>query len=330
MEYSPKIICTITLVSIWLIIAFISIFISKNRNKSCENYVKSKEIYVLDTTENELENNYENNYQAISQKVGNHTYYNDFTDIDLSIKSWNLLTSHIMKIYDYYDAFIIVINKDKLLYTSCAMSFIIENLTKPIVFISDNLSNALHLVSGTKICEVMILYSNRFYRATRMTTNNKKQLINTFQPLNEKNSFSIPKDFISIKYINNNLVVPILKDNVNHLYFLKNILDQQNETVQGILINSQTFSVHLEIIEIIKQLVQKGIIIVLTTDNVNIVDIDIRLIEAGVLNACNMTIYSAYTKLLFCITQIQEKKLIGKIMDMDLRGEIKPKQLLHS
>ena len=164
MEYSPTIICTIVLASIWILTGIIAIFTSKNKNQGCENYVKSKNIYVLDTTISNIEDNFDENYKQIDQYVGNHTYNNDFTDIELSIDSWNKLANHIMNIYTLYDAFVIIIDKDKLLYTACALSFIMENLSKPIVFINNNLSNTLYMISGITIPEVSILSNGLFFR----------------------------------------------------------------------------------------------------------------------------------------------------------------------
>lgn len=322
MEYSPTIICTIVLASIWILTGIIAIFTSKNKNQGCENYVKSKNIYVLDTTISNIEDNFDENYKQIDQYVGNHTYNNDFTDIELSIDSWNKLANHIMNIYTLYDAFVIIIDKDKLLYTACALSFIMENLSKPIVFINNNLSNTLYMISGITIPEVSILSNGLFFRATRTSISNKK-LTSTYTALTEKTCFPKPKEFISNLYMNPDLIVPIFNENTNIVeYITQNILGQNDSAVHGIMIKSEFISLDPRFIALLKKTISKGIVIVMTTENPNIKDIDFKFIEAGVLNGCHMSPYSAYTKLLFCLSNIKDRKIIGQVMDINLRGEL--------
>ena len=73
----------------------------------------------------------------------------------------------------------------------------------------------------------------------------------------------------------------------------------------------------------ITDLAKKGIVMVGVPQNNTLKNsnIDIRLIEAGIICGRNMTIFAAYTKLHFLLSHIEDKKLIGKIIDKSLRGE---------
>ena len=62
----------------------------------------------------------------------------------------------------------IIVNNDILLYTSIALSFIIEGLDKPIIFTNgDNVFASLLSASQTKIPEVMIYSNNKLFRAVK-------------------------------------------------------------------------------------------------------------------------------------------------------------------
>ena len=51
-------------------------------------------------------------------------------------------------------------------------------------------------------------------------------------------------------------------------------------------------------------------------------DVDILLIEAGMLSGYDMTSSAAYAKLLFLLSNVKNKKIIGQLVEKSLRGEI--------
>ena len=74
----------------------------------------------------------------------------------------------------------------------------------------------------------------------------------------------------------------------------------------------------------IKELAEKGVIMISVSqcDNVNNFDVDIHLLENGMLSGYDMTSSAAYAKLLFLLSNVKNKKIIGQLVEKSLRGEI--------
>lgn len=104
---------------------------------------------------------------------------------DITPKNWKEMAEAIRKVYDDYDGFVILHGTDTMAFTSSALSFMLENLAKPVVItgsqlpIADtrtdavlNFVNAIN-VAGYKatdlplIPEVVIVFADRIIRGCR-------------------------------------------------------------------------------------------------------------------------------------------------------------------
>jgi len=105
----------------------------------------------------------------------------------LDVTDWLVMAEEIEKRYDRYDGFIIIHGTDTMAYTASGLSFIFQNLGKPVVLTGSqlpishsrtdaimNLSNAIH-IAGYKafglpcIPEVSICFYDRLLRGNRAT-----------------------------------------------------------------------------------------------------------------------------------------------------------------
>jgi len=105
---------------------------------------------------------------------------------------WICMAGEIEQRYDDYDGFIIIHGTDTMAYTASGLSFLFENLNKPVVLTgsqlpindprtdaTNNLSNALHIAAADAfglpvLNEVVICFNDRVLRgnrATKMSTN---------------------------------------------------------------------------------------------------------------------------------------------------------------
>jgi len=80
-----------------------------------------------------------------------------------------------------------------------------------------------------------------------------------------------------------------------------------------------------EFLKVITELAKKGVVIVAVSQYDRVgggYETDIRLLEAGVLSGYDMTTPAAYAKLAFLLGNVEEKKLIGQLMEINFRGEM--------
>ncbi len=125
-------------------------------------------------------------------------YHEDFTPIDSSDVTpaeWARLAETIRDNYAAYDGFVVLHGTDTMAYTASALSFMLENLSKPVVFTGsqipigvlrtdgrENLVTAVEISAATdkegkpKVPEVTIYFQNRLFRANRTTKWSAEQL----------------------------------------------------------------------------------------------------------------------------------------------------------
>lgn len=107
---------------------------------------------------------------------------------DANIEIWNLLAEAIHDNWDDFDGFVVVHGTDTMAWTATALAFILEGLTKPVVFTgaqrpltalrSDarvNMIDAVELATHG-IPEVLICFDSKVHRATRVTKYSNEHL----------------------------------------------------------------------------------------------------------------------------------------------------------
>ena len=137
------------------------------------------------------------------------------------------------------------------------------------------------------------------------------------------NSLQEPQEAIQIKLLDPNIKIGLVKIfpdiNENSLENLDNF--------DGIVFEiycSGNIPKSLKFLDTIKELAEKGIVMVEVSqcDTVNNFDVDIHLLENGMLSGYDMTSSAAYAKLLFLLSNVKNKKIIGQLVEKSLRGEI--------
>jgi len=107
-------------------------------------------------------------------------YPNLIDSSDMSPRDWQFIANDIQAKYDAYDGFIILHGTDTMAYTASALSFMLENLGKPVIVTGsqiplaelrsdgqENLLNALYIAANYPIAEVSLFFNNRLYRGNR-------------------------------------------------------------------------------------------------------------------------------------------------------------------
>ncbi|VDM10757.1 unnamed protein product [Wuchereria bancrofti] len=99
---------------------------------------------------------------------------------DMTFDDWIKIGKDIQKAYDQYVGFVILHGTDTLAYTACALSFILENVGKPVVITGaqipvfevrsdgrENLIGALIMAAYYDIPEVTVYFNNKLFRGNR-------------------------------------------------------------------------------------------------------------------------------------------------------------------
>jgi len=98
----------------------------------------------------------------------------------MTAEYWNSIALDIEKHYEKYDGFVIIMGTDTMAYTSSAVSFMLENLRKPVVFTGSqipffrvnndarrNLINSMIVAATLQIPEVCLCFNDKLMRANR-------------------------------------------------------------------------------------------------------------------------------------------------------------------
>lgn len=311
-----------------LIIGAITMYFAVNHQQNIDNQILSGVIHMLNTTKDGVEPTFKENYDKNKIKLGRFDYNHNMLSDNPTFWEWNNLAKYIYDRYYDYNAFIIIVDSDILLYTSIALSFIIEGLDKPIIFTDgNNVFSSVLLASQTKIPEVMISSNDKLFRAVRSLHygfNNFSSV--NYYPLSNENSLKVQyNQQPALKYINN-LVIPVIKvfpgidDNYMNSFM-------NNKNIHGIVLELKGTGlgpINKDVLNTIRNMTKKGIVIICVPESKVYTGngIDIRLVEAGCLDGGNITTETAYIKLAFLLSQSPERKLIGKLMEINFRGEI--------
>eukprot|EP00917_Polyrhabdina_sp_WS-2016_P012189 GHVP01026843.1.p1 GENE.GHVP01026843.1~~GHVP01026843.1.p1 ORF type:complete len:407 (+),score=73.85 GHVP01026843.1:30-1250(+) len=100
---------------------------------------------------------------------------------DVSIPEWTQMAEDIKENYDEYDGFVILHGTDTMAYTASGLSFMMENLTKPVVLTGSmlplknspqsdamrNLTVAMAIAASSELQEVCVLFGSRLMRGNR-------------------------------------------------------------------------------------------------------------------------------------------------------------------
>lgn len=137
---------------------------------------------------------------------------------------WITLAQIIQKHYNTFDGFVILHGTDTMSYTASALSFMLENLSKPVVFTGsqipigvmrtdgrENLITAIEIAAARKpngqaaVPEVSLYFQNRLLRANRTT----KYSVNDLNAFRSDNYPSLADVGVNITYHPSHIIYPM-------------------------------------------------------------------------------------------------------------------------
>ena len=281
---------------------------------------------------------------------------------DMNITLWADLVHIVMDRYDKYDGFVILHGTDTMAYTASALSFMLQNLTKPVILTGsqlpigqlrtdgkENLVTSLELASiatdegVSPIPEVCIYFSGHLLRGNRSTKQNADQF-NAFESFNYPHLCDAGVNFRFATHhiltpdfsqpvrphfeMNSNVIVfsifPGIQENiVEHLLNIPNL--------KGIVMRSYGSGNAPQrpwLTDILKEVSERGVTVVNISQcmagrvEMGRYDTGYHLLHSGVLSGYDSTIEAAVTKLMHLTARHSDPALVRSHMRRSLAGEI--------
>jgi L-asparaginase len=271
--------------------------------------------------------------------------------------NWQEIATDIEENYFDYDGFVVIMGTDTLAYASSALSFMLENLNKTVVFTGSqipffevyndakrNLLVSVIFAANSDVPEVCVCFNDKILRANRSIKVNSVSLdafdSPNFPPLAHLGSSIIE---------NTELVRPAPKGRLQvhktldaHVVVIKLVPGFDDESIQALVRYSTSLkAIVLELygtgngpskkqglLESIKEAKSKGILVVALSQcikggvSLDTYSMGLEFRNAGVVTGGDMTTEACTTKLAYLFGRTSDAEVVGRYLQENLRGEL--------
>ena len=272
---------------------------------------------------------------------------------NMNPRTWVYLANLIGQHYQKYDGFVILHGSDTMAYTASALSFLLEDLCKPIILTGsqlpigirrtdakENLITAIEIAASGKTPEVCVYFEYKLLRGNRTVKVNAEH----FEAFDSPNFPALAEAGVQIKYhqkvsskIENSLKVhEQMNASIALLKLYPGIPKELvkstfNSNCKGIILEtfgSGNASTHNDFLSILESAIHNGKIILNISQclagavSQGFYETSSQLEKIGVISGKDMTTEAALTKMMFLLAQDLPIKELKRKLTISLRGEL--------
>ena len=300
--------------------------------------------------------------QQLSTEIATFQFNPPIDSSDMSPERWVDLAHVITNNYNLYDGFVILHGTDTMAYTASALSYMLENLTKPVILTGsqlpigqvrtdgkENVITSIEIASAkyqdgkAMVPEVCIYFNGHLMRGNRTT----KQSADNFNAFESFNYGHLADAGVNINYHTSRILMPDYSKSVQPRFVLDPSVivftvfpGIQEDLIRHVLMSPKLRSIVMRtygsgnapqypwLMNALKEATGKGKIIVNISQcmagsvEMGRYDTGYQLKEAGVISGHDSTVESAVTKLMYLQGIYSDWHQVKNHMQRSIRGEI--------
>ena len=278
-------------------------------------------------------------------EIDTHTFNPPIDSSDMTPARWTELSHIIADHYEDYDGFVVLHGTDTMAYTASALSYMLENLTKPVIFTGsqlpigqlrtdgkENLITSIEIAAAkdeqghARVPEVGIYFNGHLLRG------NYPHLVDAGVNITYHAERILKPDWDKPMTphfrLDNNVIIfslfpGIREDLVRHIIATPNLKSIVMRTF-----GSGNAPQRPWVIQALKEATRNGKVVVNISQcmqgavEMSRYDTGYQLQEAGVISGRDATVESAVTKLMFLQSHYDDPALVSQFMRKSIRGEM--------